>query len=124
LPDSRGLEQAAANNYLKGKQMNEHFGLIARLAREHRLSDAVEDDLTRMAQKGASAPDLTAHVLATVSEAAAARRQNFPPAHQTLSGPASYSPNEAPEVPFPEKSDDKPTFASFGNREVPLPPVP
>jgi hypothetical protein len=104
--------------------MNEHTGLIARLAREYRMSSAVENDLERLAQKGATASQLTAHAAATAAEAEESKRLNFPPAHQQPAAPTSYSPNEAPEVRWGEENTDPPSFATFGNREVPLPPLP
>ncbi len=97
---------------------HEHAGLIARLAREYRLSGAVEDELTRMAAQGASAPDLAERALRTT-----ATDPNRPPKQQHISRPASYSARDAPEAPFPDKSDAPPSFATFGTTEVPLPEV-
>jgi methionine aminopeptidase len=94
-----------------------HTALIARLAREYRLSSAVEDELTEMAKQGASVPDLAERALRTT-----ATDPNRPPKQQQhISQPVSYSANDAAEVEFPEQNDAPPSFATRGNTEVLLP---
>jgi hypothetical protein len=93
-----------------------HTALIARLSREFRLSSAVEDELTEMSKQGASAPDLTVRALETEET-----DPNRPPKQQHISQPKSYSAHDAKEVEFPGQSDAPPSFATFGNQEVPLP---
>jgi hypothetical protein len=113
------LEQVEARaSQIMAAQFQQNFGLIARLARQHRLSVSLEDDLHRINQNGGTALQIEARVAQIEGERAATRK----PPQPDDSGPASYSREGIVDVPWNEASEEH-DYSWRDNSEVPLPPV-